>query len=76
MSSNTARNSHRWPNIEISRWAATKRSLHLYLQMLGKIRVALSPAQPNWMFTPLLFTAHGFTTGAIPCNGISVETFL
>ncbi len=44
--------------------------------MLGKIRVALSPAQPNWMFTPLLFTAHGFTTGAIPCNGVSVETLL
>ncbi len=66
----------RWPEIEVARWAQTKKSLHLYTQMLGKIRVALSPAQPNWMFTPLLFTAHGLTTGAIPCEGISVDASL
>jgi hypothetical protein len=82
MTENTSANSDRrrdidrWPDIDVAGWAATKRSLHLYTQMLGKIRVALSPVQPNWMFTPLLFTAHGLTTGAIPCNGIAVEALL
>jgi hypothetical protein len=66
----------RWPEIDVAAWASTKRSLHLYTQMLGKIRVALSPAQPNWMFTALLFTAHGLTTGAIPYAGITLEVVL
>jgi hypothetical protein len=76
MSKNTSANTARWPEIDVSGWAETKRSLHLYTQMLGKIRVALSPSQPNWMFTPLLFTAHGLTTSAIPCDGIAVEALL
>ncbi|HEV3155759.1 MAG TPA: DUF5996 family protein [Candidatus Baltobacteraceae bacterium] len=73
MSSSTIKSIDLWPDIDVAGWAATKRSLHLYAQMLGKIRVALSPTQPNWMFTPLLFTAGGFTTGPIPCDGRSVE---
>ncbi len=55
-----------WPDVHVTAWAPTKKSLHLYLQMLGKLRVARSPAQPNWMFTALLLTARGITTGPIP----------
>jgi hypothetical protein len=65
-----------WPEFEVASWAATKKSLHLYLQMLGKLRVALSPAQPNWMFTALLLTARGITTGPMPWHGGSVEASL
>lgn len=45
-------------------------------QQLGKIRVALSQAQPNWMFTPLLLAARSVTTGAVRCDGFSVEALL
>ncbi len=62
-----------WPELDPAAWAATKKSLHLYTQMLGKLRVALSPTQPNWMFTALLLTAHGITTGPMPCHGRSLE---
>ncbi|MGD1067149.1 MAG: DUF5996 family protein [Vulcanimicrobiaceae bacterium] len=62
-----------WPNIEVSGWAPTKRSLHLCSQMLGKLRVALSPPQPNWMHTALALDARGFTTGAMPCRETSAE---
>jgi hypothetical protein len=55
-----------WPDLAVAGWAPTKRSLHRYTQMLGKLRLALSPAQPNWMFTALLPTARGLTTGAMP----------
>jgi hypothetical protein len=68
--------SDNWPDIDVANWAATKRSLHLYTQMLGKIRVALSPPQPNWMFTRLVFTARGLTTGVIPFDGITLEVTL
>jgi hypothetical protein len=57
-------------------WAPTKKSLHLYTQMLGKLRVALSPDQPNWMFTALYLTARGLTTGPVPCEGRTVEASL
>jgi hypothetical protein len=41
--------------------------------MLGKIRLALSPAQPNWMSTALYLNARGITTGAIPWEDASIE---
>jgi hypothetical protein len=55
-----------WPELAVAGWAPTKRSLHRYLQMLGKFRLALAPAQPNWMFTALVPTARGVSTGPVP----------
>ncbi len=45
-------------------------------QMLGKLRVALSPPQPNWMFTPLHLNARGFTTGSMPWRRSSIEALI
>jgi hypothetical protein len=65
-----------WPDLDVRSWAATKKSLHLYTQMLGKLRVALSPSQPNWMFTALTLTARGVTTGPMPWRERSVQASL
>jgi hypothetical protein len=65
-----------WPALDVASWAPTKKSLHLYLQMLGKLRVELSPAQPNWIFTALYLCARGVTTGPMPWRGRSVEALL
>jgi hypothetical protein len=65
-----------WPELDARSWAPTKKSLHLYAQMLGKLRVALSPSQPNWMFTALYLTAQGITTGPIPWQSESVQASL
>ncbi len=65
-----------WPAVDVAAWAPTKKSFHLYTQMLGKLRLALSPAQPNWMFTALLLSARGVTTGPMPWHGTSVEASL
>ena len=65
-----------WPALDVASWAPTKKSLHRYLQMLGKLRVALSPSQPNWMFTALLLSARGITTGPIPWHSGSLEASL
>jgi hypothetical protein len=65
-----------WPELDTASWAPTKKSLHLYTQMLGKLRVALSPSQPNWMFTALLMTARGVTTGPLPWRERSVQASL
>jgi hypothetical protein len=73
MTNNTDAETAVWPDVDVSEWAATKKSFHLYAQMLGKMRVSLSPAQPNWMFTALLLSARGITTGPIPWHGTSVQ---
>ncbi len=65
-----------WPDVAVAAWAPTKKSFHLYAQMLGKLRLALSPAQPNWMFTALLLSARGLTTGPMPWRGTAVEASL
>ena len=62
-----------WPQVDVAAWGVTKKSFHRYLQMLGKLRVALSPAQPNWMFTALLLSARGLTTGPMPWHGTAVQ---
>ncbi len=65
-----------WPEVNVAGWAQTKRTFHLYLQMLGKMRVTLSPVQPNWMFTALYLSARGVTTGPMPWRGTAVEASL
>lgn len=62
-----------WNDLYVSGWAGTKQSLHLCAQMLGKIRVALSPPQPNWMHTALYVVPRGLTTGFIPYSDASIE---
>jgi hypothetical protein len=73
---NGTANDGSWPDVRVAGWAGTKRSLHMYAQMLGKIRLALSPPQPNWMFTALYLNARGLTTGFIPYGDASVEATL
>jgi hypothetical protein len=65
-----------WPDLGVARWAASKKQFHLYLQMLGKLRVKLSPTEPNWMFTALYLGAHGITTGPMPWREGSVQASL
>lgn len=65
-----------WPDLAVAAWAPTKKNLHLYTQMLGKLRLALSPPQPEWTFTALLLAARGFTTGPLPWHGRSVQATL
>lgn len=55
-----------WPVLDAKEWAPTKHTLHSIAQMFGKIRLALAPHQPNFIFTALYMTPDGFTTTPIP----------
>jgi uncharacterized protein DUF5996 len=46
-------------------WPATHDYLHLIVQMLGKLRLALAPTLPEWGQVPLLLHPRGLTTGAL-----------
>jgi hypothetical protein len=62
-----------WPALQYAKWAPTKHTLHLVAQMLGKVRLALAPYQPNFIFSALYVTPRGFTTTAIPIGFRLIE---
>ena len=45
-----------------------KLTLHLFLQIIGKIRLKLSPRKNHWWFVTHYITSSGFSTGEIPYN--------
>lgn len=65
-----------WPALPYPEWAATKKTLHMYAQMLGKARLALAPPQPEWLNASLRVDARGLTTGAMPWRDRLVEMAL
>jgi hypothetical protein len=58
--------SRRWPVIPVARWEATRDTLQLYTQVVGKIRLANEPPSNHWWNVPLYVTARGLTTLSVP----------
>jgi Family of unknown function (DUF5996) len=50
------------PELHLSDWRATKDTLHLYCQILGKIRLATTPPRNHWWNVPLYVDVRGLTT--------------
>ena len=61
------------PSLPLAPWRETNRALHLYLQVLGKVRLALHPKQNHWWHVPLYVGPRGFTTEPIPTGDRSLE---
>jgi hypothetical protein len=57
-----------WPQLPYDDWADTFDTVHMVVQILGKVRVALSPKEPEWAHITLYVTARGLTTGPVPSN--------
>ena len=55
-----------WPPLPLAEWRATKETLNLWLQILGKIRLATTPLVNHWWNTTLYLTARGLTTSPMP----------
>jgi hypothetical protein len=51
-----------WPLLPYEEWSETRDTLHMYTQVIGKLRLALSPFEPEWANVPLYLTARGLTT--------------
>src|ERR1700688_3683418 len=54
------------PAMPYAEWRATRDTLHMYTQVIGKLRLALSPFEPGWANVPLYVTARGLTTSPLP----------
>jgi hypothetical protein len=55
-----------WPALEWEQWKDTAETLHMYTQIVGKTRLALTPVQNHWWNVPLYVTARGLSTSAMP----------
>ncbi len=66
----------RWPELRLESWQETYSAVHLWTQMLGKLRVALSPPQNHTWHTALYLTARGLTTGPVPSGTAVIEVEL
>ena len=52
----------RWPELPFAAWKETCETLHMWTQIVGKIRLACSPYVNHWWQVPLYVTARGLTT--------------
>jgi len=57
-----------WPSLEWEQWKDTAETLHMYMQIVGKTRLALTPIQNHWWNVPFYLTARGLTTSALPAD--------
>jgi|HubBroStandDraft_5_1064220.scaffolds.fasta_scaffold82052_1 hypothetical protein len=57
-----------WPELEWSHWSETADTLHMWTQIVGKTRLALTPLQNHWWNVPLYVTARGLSTSAMACG--------
>lgn len=62
-----------WPALPYEDWRATRDTLHMYTQVIGKLRLALSPFEPEWGNVPLYVTARGLTTSPMPLGARALE---
>ena len=57
-----------WPSLKYDEWSDTARTLHMWTQVIGKIRMAKAPPVNHWWHVTLYVTSRGLTTSPIP-NG-------
>ena len=62
-----------WPSLPLASWQDTYATLHMWTQIVGKVRMALTPKQNHWWHVTLYVTARGLTTSPIPYEGRAFE---
>ena len=62
-----------WPDLTLSAWEDTRDTLQLWIQIVGKIRLALEPMENHWWQVPLYVTARGLTTSLMHAGDRGLE---
>jgi hypothetical protein len=55
-----------WPEIKFADWQDTLATLHMWTQVVGKIRLVQTPLVNHWWNVPLYVSSRGLTTSAMP----------
>jgi hypothetical protein len=65
-----------WPDLTLSSWEDTRDTLHLWTQVVGKVRLDLEPMRNHWWQVVLYVSARGLTTSLMPTDdgrGLEIE---
>ncbi|MFJ3325289.1 DUF5996 family protein [Streptomyces griseus] len=62
-----------WPSLKVSDWTATRDTLHMWTQIVGKIRMAHAPLVNHWWQVTLYVSPRGLTTSTIPYRSGAFE---
>jgi hypothetical protein len=57
-----------WPELPLQEWEDTYHTLHMWTQIVGKIRLCLTPLQNHWWNVAFYVNARGLTTSPVPYN--------
>ncbi len=64
-----------WPTLRLDSWKDTYATLHMWTQIVGKVRLVLTPLVNHWWNVPLYVTARGLTTSRIPYGQRAFEVW-
>jgi hypothetical protein len=62
-----------WPELAFADWVATCDTVHMWTQIVGKTRMALTPQLNHWWHVPLYVTPRGLSTSAIPYSDFTFD---
>jgi Family of unknown function (DUF5996) len=62
-----------WPVLTTDKWAETRDTLHLWTQIVGKVRMALEPMTNHWWQVTLYVSARGLTTSLMHAGDRGLE---
>jgi hypothetical protein len=62
-----------WPRLTLADWEDTRVTVHMWSQVVGKIRMALEPMVNHWWQVTLYVSARGLTTSLMHVGGRGVE---
>ena len=62
-----------WPSLPLDSWKEAYATLHMWTQIVGKVRLALTPLVNHWWNVPLYVTARGLSTSVMPYGKRSFE---
>ena len=58
-----------WPRLRVQDWTETRDTLHMWTQIVGKIRLVNAPLLNHWWQVTLYVSPRGLTTSTIPYRG-------
>jgi hypothetical protein len=62
-----------WPRLPLDEWHDTYSTLHMWTQIVGKVRLGLAPHINHWWQVTFYVTPRGLTTSAIPYGQLTFE---
>ena len=62
-----------WPELTVASWQPTRDTLHMWTQIVGKVRLALEPMVNHWWQVPLYVSGRGLTTSLMHAGDKGLE---